>query len=171
MMRSTWLVLVAIAAAGCEGEMPLTAPGLEGPLTEGRWERRDGAGLTFWPPSPEGTSLPELIDFSCVAGARGEIRVTVTGDVDRTGLWMARPDRTARTLLLETAEGVTALELFAGDNRLPAVQVPVDTPWLQPLLAGEGRFAVNAFGTRTYRLEVSPLILDTIEECQRSRMR
>ena len=170
MVRPT-LCLIVLLVAGCGTELTMTVPDVEGPLTKGRWEKRGNDGLTFWPPSPEETRLPEIIDFSCIDGSRTEIRFTVTGDTDKTGFWIAEAERTARKAFLVTAEGVTELEFFAGQQRLPSVQAPITADWLQPLLEGEGQFALNAFGGRTYRLEVSPLIQETINGCKRRRSR
>ncbi|MEM1379856.1 MAG: hypothetical protein AAGH41_04440 [Pseudomonadota bacterium] len=161
----------AASLAACGAELPMATPELEGPLTEGRWEQRGRAGLTFWPPSPEETRLPEIIDFSCIDGSTTEIRFTVTGDTDRTGFWIAEAERTARDAVLVTSAGVTRLEFFAGQQKLPSVQAPIDSDWLQPLLEGRGQFALNAFGGRTYRLNVSPLIKETVEGCRRRRTR
>ena len=165
---------VAAGLLGCSAEiaeLPMSAPSLDGPMTSGRWDQRGGDGVTFWPPSPEETRLPEIIDFSCIDGSRTEIRFTVTGNTDRTGFWIAEPERTSRRAILVTGAGTTELEFFAGQQRLPSIQVAITEGWLQPLLAGEGRFALNAFGDRIYRLDVSPLIKETIEACQRRRVR
>jgi len=164
------IALAALLAASCgSGELPvvMTPPALDGSLTDGRWEQRGRDGLTFWPPSREGTRLPELIDFACIEGSRKEVRFTVTGDTDRTGLWMAEDQRSARKLILVTSEGTTDLEFFAGQERLPSINVAMDADWLQPLLEGDGLFAINAFGTRTYRLRATPLIKETLEGCRR----
>lgn len=169
-MHKGWLAGCALVLAGCGAELPMATPTLDGALTAGRWEQRGKDGLTFWPPSPEETRLPEIIDFSCIDGSRDEIRFTVTGDTDRTGFWIAEAERTARTVILVTERGTTELEFYAGQQRLPSIQAPMTADWLQPLLSGEGRFALNAYGGRIYRLDVSPLIADTVEGCRRRRV-
>jgi hypothetical protein len=157
--------------AACEpqvAEMTMTAPGLDGPLTQGRWEQRQRDGLTFWPPNPNASRLPEMIDFSCTrSGAR--LRLTITGDLDKTGLWIAADERSSRKVLFETEDGVSELQLTAGDKRLPSVEIPLDEDMLSPLLTPGGRFAINAFGSRTYRLEAVPEIADTLSYCVRRR--
>lgn len=170
--RSRWAtILVAGLVASCgSGELPvvMTAPALEGAVTEGKWEQRGRNGLTFWPPSREATRLPELIDFACIEGSRTEFRLTVTGDTDRTGLWMAEGQRSARKAILVTSEGTTDLDFYAGQERLPSLKVAMDEEWLQPLLEGTGVFAINAFGTRTYRMQVTPLIKETLQTCRKT---
>ncbi|NRA28901.1 MAG: hypothetical protein HRU11_01465 [Parvularculaceae bacterium] len=169
---SRWAALLVggILASCGGGELPvvITAPSLEGAMTEGRWEQRGRDGLTFWPPSREGTRLPELIDFACIEGSRTEFRLTVTGDTDRTGLWMAEGNRSGRKAILVTDEGATELEFQAGLERLPSLAVSMDEDWLKPLLEGEGTFAINAFGTRTYRVELTPLIKKTLQTCRKT---
>ena len=159
-------ILSALGVAACEGEAPvvlMTMPELDGTLTSGRWERRGRQGLTFWPPGVEGTRLPELIDFSCIQGSRSEIRVTVTGDIDQTALWIASEKRTSKPVYLVTEEGETVLDFFAGQERLPSIHVRIDEDWLQPLLVGEGVIAMNAYGGRVYRIALNPLIGETVD--------
>ncbi|MEM9839435.1 MAG: hypothetical protein AAF830_09825 [Pseudomonadota bacterium] len=170
-MRKALLISAGVMLAACEAELPMTTPSLDGDLTPGRWDQRGQDGLTFWPPSPEETRLPEIIDFSCIDGSRDEIRFTVTGNTDKTGFWIAEAERTAKTAILVTEKGTTELEFFAGQQRLPSVQAPITADWLQPLLRGEGTFAINAFGGRTYHLDVSPRIAETVEGCRRRRTR
>lgn len=163
----TALALLALAACSRELEdLVLGDPGLDGPLTAGRWEKRQKDGISFWPPSPEETRLPALIDWSCVPGTR-EVRFTLTGDMDRTGLWIAEDGRSGRTALIETEDGVTAVEFFAGQKKLPSVQVAVDEPWFRPFRAGSGRVAINAYGHTIYRFEVTEELRETIEYCAR----
>lgn len=159
---------LAILAACSDEPVLMEPPGLDGPITKGEWEQRQRDGLTFWPPSREGTRLPEIIDVSCVDKRRA-VRVTVTGDLDQTGLWIAGEGTSSRTLLLETEHGVTAIDFTAGDNLLPSIVVQPEEDWLQPLLAGEGRFAINAYGGRIYRMHVSPKIAETVAYCARRK--
>ncbi|MEE4208672.1 MAG: hypothetical protein V2I43_05350 [Parvularcula sp.] len=166
--------MAGLALAGllaCEREVAevlMTPPSLEGPLSEGRWERRSRDGLTFWPPNPRESRLPEMIDFSC-GQMGGRLRLTVTGKMDDTGLWIAGEDRTARTLILATENGVSSFELYAGKRLLPAVELPADHKALEPLRSPGGTFAINAFGSETYRLEIVPEIGEVIERCRRGR--
>lgn len=174
MMKRMMAVVFATLGAGCDSEQmtqaTMGAPGLEGPLTMGRWEQRQKDGLSFWPPNPDESRLPELIDFSCVENTT-DIRLTVTGDMDRTGLWIAEDRRSARRIVLQTEEGIAELQLHAGQQRLPSIQIPIDAEYLQPLSQPGGRFAINAFGTRIYRMEVVPEIADTIAYCAKGARR
>ena len=158
-------LLLALVASCAEEIVPLQTPELEGPLTEGKWEQRGRDGILFWPAGKSETRLPELIDFACPENTRGQIRLTVTGDTDRTGLWIAEDRSSARTIILVTESGASELELTAGKQLLPSVTVKTTADWLQPLLAGEGRFAINAFGGRVYRLEASEALAKTIRRC------
>ena len=167
-MRRSLLLLTSLVLASCGGEAPtilsLDAPSLEGPLTEGDWEQRRRDGLSFWLPSEETTRLPEMIDFSCIENA-SEVRLTVIGNTDQTALWIAEDGRSTKKLVITTSRGVTELEMSAGEQRLPSAAVSVDADWLKPLRSGEGRFAINAYGGRVYRLEATEDLAKTIERC------
>lgn len=168
MIRRGLSILSILALAACAEEiLPLTPPGLEGPLTEGRWEQRVRTSITFWPPSAGNTRLPEMIDFSCVEGAKGQLRIVLTGDTDRTGLWIAGDNPSAKTAIIETALGATKVDFTAGKLLLPSAVIRTDTEWLQPLLSGEGRMAINAYGDRTYRLAITEDLGQTIRRCGR----
>lgn len=160
------LSVCALAVSSCEEPIgALTPPGLDGPLTDGKWETLGRKSIQFWPPSAERTQLPELISFACQERTRGQVRVTVTGDTRETGIWIAGTEIRERTLLLETSAGVTELKFAAGDELLPFIVVKTDTDWLQPLLTGEGTFAINAYGQRTYRIPISPKLATVVGRC------
>lgn len=167
-MKRLILLLVIPVLANCGGETPnllaLEPPSLEGPLSEGKWEQRRRDGLSFWLDGDGPTNLPEMVDFSCIENA-SEVRFTVIGDTDQTALWIAEDGRSSKKLLVATERGVTELEMYAGEKRLPSAAVPVDADWLKPLRSGEGRFAINAYGGRIYRLEVTEALSATIERC------
>lgn len=159
------IALLVVTLAACEERLILTEPGLIGPLTNGTWEQRQKDGLSFWPPSADATRLPELIDFSCVEGVK-EVRFTLTGDMDKTGLWIAEDGRSARTAIIETSEGVTRVEFFAGQKKLPSAQVKVSEPWFQPFRAGFGVIAINAYGHKVYRIQATEELKETIAYCE-----
>ncbi|GGY46920.1 hypothetical protein [Parvularcula lutaonensis] len=165
MLRSIAPALLVVLAACAEEITPLNTPSLDGPLTQGTWETRGRKGILFWPEGKTETRLPELIDFACPENTNGQVRFTVTGDTDQTGLWIAEDRRSSRTLILVTKEGATALDFVAGKQFLPSITVKTSAEWLQPLLAGEGRFAINAFGGRTYRLRATEDLAKAIRRC------
>ena len=168
MLQRTLLLLLSFGLLACSEELvpsSLGTPSLEGALTEGEWERRQRRGITFWLPKSTETRFPEMVDFSCVEERRGEVRITVTGDTSRTSLWFAEDTKSARDIIFVTSAGEERLSLTAGALLLPSVIVRTDEPWLQPLVQGEGRFAVNAYGQRTYRMEANEMLSKTLLRC------
>lgn len=166
MLRRLTSLIILVALAACAEEIvPVSAPALDGALSEGRWEQRQRRGITFWLPSSTETRFPEMIDFSCVEKRRGEVRITVTGDTARTSLWFAEDKKSTRDAFFVTSSGEAKLALTAGGLLLPSVVVRTDEPWLQSVVNGEGRFAINAYGQRTYRLEVDEKLAETLKRC------
>lgn len=167
MVRQTTLLLLALAglAACTEDIVTPSTPVLEGELSSGKWDPRQRRGITFWLPASTETRFPEMIDFSCVEGRRGEVRLTVTGDTSRTSLWFAEDRKSSREIIVATESGEAKLALTAGELLLPSVVVRTDEAWLQPLIEGRGRFAINAYGQRTYRLEADPRLAQTLGRC------
>lgn len=167
MLQRTLLLFLSFGLLACAEElMPsVSTPSLEGALTEGEWERRQSRGITFWLPKSTETRFPEMVDFSCVEERRGEVRITITGDTSRTSLWFAEDKKSARDIMIVTEAGEERLSLTAGELLLPSVIVRTDAPWLEPLVQGEGRFAVNAYGQRTYRMEANEMLSKTLIRC------
>ncbi|NNU15806.1 hypothetical protein HK107_05660 [Parvularcula sp. ZS-1/3] len=167
MSRLAVFSLAALALASCAEELLVapSAPGLEGALTDGRWEHRQRTAATFWPPTVGETRFSEMIDFTCVEGAKGQVRVVITGDTEKTGLWIAGERMSEKTVVVETARGSTDLAFSAGELMLPFRVVRTDADWLQPLKTPGTRVAINAYGDRIYRFDVTEKLSRTLSRC------
>lgn len=167
MTRSVFLSVAALVLSSCAEELLIApkAPGLEGELTNGRWEHRVRTAATFWPPTVGETRFSEMIDFTCVEGAKGQVRIVITGDTEKTGLWIASERTSEKTVVVETPLGATELAFTAGELMLPFRVVRTDANWLQPLKTPGSRVAINAFGDRIYRFDVTEKLSRTLTRC------